>query len=244
MIISSYVVSDIHGNYEKYIRLLETIDFKDSDSLYVLGDVIDRDQEGIRILKDMMLRSNVIPILGNHEYMAMMALPFLMTEISDESLESLSDNPDILEGINEWMVVGGTTTIKEFNDLNVEDKNDILDYLGEFALYYVVKANKREFVLVHAGLNGFTPERKLEDYDLSELIFDSPDYSVKYFENAYLVTGHTPTRLINRLMNGLKDNEICDDIYEQNNHISIDCACGYDGRLGCICLDTMEKYYV
>lgn len=27
-------------------------------------------------------------------------------------------------------------------------------------------------------------------------------------------------------------------------HISIDCGCAYGGRLGCICLDTMEEFYV
>ena len=49
---STYVISDIHGNYEKYKRLLEMIDFKDQDTLYVLGDVIDRGPEGIKVLKD------------------------------------------------------------------------------------------------------------------------------------------------------------------------------------------------
>ena len=34
-----YAVSDIHGCYDKYIRLLRRIDLKPSDTLYVLGDV-------------------------------------------------------------------------------------------------------------------------------------------------------------------------------------------------------------
>lgn len=84
IIMSTYVISDIHGNYKKYKRLLEMIDFKDKDTLYVLGDVIDRGPEGIKVLKDMMSQPNVIPILGNHEFMAKISLPFLMTEIIDE----------------------------------------------------------------------------------------------------------------------------------------------------------------
>ena len=36
---STYVMSDLHGNYKAYIKMLEMIDFKDSDMLYILGDI-------------------------------------------------------------------------------------------------------------------------------------------------------------------------------------------------------------
>ena len=38
----TYVMSDIHGEYEKYLKMLDLIGFRDEDELYVLGDVIDR----------------------------------------------------------------------------------------------------------------------------------------------------------------------------------------------------------
>ena len=37
-----YAASDIHGCYDKYVQLLRRIDLKASDTLYVLGDMIDR----------------------------------------------------------------------------------------------------------------------------------------------------------------------------------------------------------
>lgn len=40
--IATYVVSDIHGEYELFIRLLEEIHLKETDTLYVLGDILDR----------------------------------------------------------------------------------------------------------------------------------------------------------------------------------------------------------
>lgn len=70
-----YATSDIHGCAEKYQALLERIRFSAADTLYVLGDVIDRGPDGVAILQDMMLRPNVLPILGNHEFMAAMCLP-------------------------------------------------------------------------------------------------------------------------------------------------------------------------
>lgn len=37
-----YVVSDIHGCYDKYQELLKKLNLGPDDTLYVLGDVIDR----------------------------------------------------------------------------------------------------------------------------------------------------------------------------------------------------------
>lgn len=51
-----YAVSDLHGCYKK---LLDTLSLGNADTLYVLGDVIDRDAGGIDILFDMISRSNI-----------------------------------------------------------------------------------------------------------------------------------------------------------------------------------------
>ncbi|MBD5474847.1 MAG: fructose-bisphosphatase class III [Lachnospiraceae bacterium] len=67
----TYVISDIHGNFEKYEDMLELIHLSDEDGLYVIGDVIDRGPDGIKILKDVMERPNAHMILGNHELMAL-----------------------------------------------------------------------------------------------------------------------------------------------------------------------------
>lgn len=40
---SVYCISDIHGEYEKFIKMLELIELSDSDTLYVIGDVLDRE---------------------------------------------------------------------------------------------------------------------------------------------------------------------------------------------------------
>ncbi|MBQ8338845.1 MAG: metallophosphoesterase [Clostridia bacterium] len=55
-----YVMSDLHGCYEKYCRMLQKIQFSDSDELLVLGDVIDRGEGGIAILRDMMERKTCV----------------------------------------------------------------------------------------------------------------------------------------------------------------------------------------
>ncbi len=242
-----YVMADLHGDFERYRKMLEKIQFKEEDILYILGDVIDRGECGMKILQDMMLRPNVLPILGNHEYMASICLEWLTKEVTMESIDKM--DADILQGFTEWMDVGGETSIEEFRKLSDEERSDIIEYLMEFALYEVVEAGGNTFMLVHAGLDHFSLDREPEDYDLSEMIFNKPDYDRVYFEDKYLVTGHTPTRMLYAQEQGLLLEEIPhsqhkDIIFKRNNHIAIDCGCGYDGQLGCLCLDTMEEYYV
>ena len=60
-------MSHIHGEYDKYIAMLEKIGFSDDDTMYILGDVIDRKPCGIDILMNIMQRPNVVMLLGNHE---------------------------------------------------------------------------------------------------------------------------------------------------------------------------------
>ena len=80
--------------------------------------------------------------------------------------------------------------------LSKTDREEIIDYLGEFNLYEEVCVNNRDFVLVHAGLENFQPTRPLSSYELYEMIFGRTDYAKVYFKDKYLVTGHTPTQLI------------------------------------------------
>ena len=58
-----YVMSDLHGMYSSYLKMLRKIHFCDADMLYILGDVIDRGPQPIQILQDMMLRPTFIRYL-------------------------------------------------------------------------------------------------------------------------------------------------------------------------------------
>ena len=59
-----YAMSDLHGCYDLYIKMLDKINFSDEDTLYILGDVTDRGEDGIKILQDMMKRKNGGVIIG------------------------------------------------------------------------------------------------------------------------------------------------------------------------------------
>jgi len=60
-----YVTSDLHGYpLEKFSDMLKSVNFSEADTLYILGDVIDRGKDGIKLLKWCMQQDNVEFILG------------------------------------------------------------------------------------------------------------------------------------------------------------------------------------
>ena len=232
-----YAVSDIHGCYGKYVELLRRLDLKDSDTLYVLGDMIDRGPDGLKILLDMFMRPNIVPFLGNHEYAALTCLPWLVEELTEENTE-----PDVLlwrlKSVQGWMADGGDKTVAAFRRLSPDVRQDVLDILEDLTVYEEAEAGGREFVLVHAGLGGFSPDKALDDYQLDELILSRPEPGQVYFPDKYLVFGHTPTPYYM----GVQPEDA--RIYRKDMMIAIDCGCASGGPLGCICLDTLEEIYV
>lgn len=150
-----YAMSDIHGCFDKYKEMLSLIEFTLRDTLYVLGDVIDRGPDGIKILQDMMLRPNVFPLLGNHEFTAAVCLPWLMEEVTDQSLAALDETQ--IAALSEWIANGGGVTIRSLKELSQEEREDILEYFQEMELFAQIRAGGRDFVLLHSGLGHFFP---------------------------------------------------------------------------------------
>ena len=229
-----YVISDIHGCRTAFRKALEVIGFSARDTLYVLGDAVDRGEDPVGLLQDMMGMDNVIPILGNHEYMAVQVLSVFSREITEESLAALKEED--LAAYMHWTSDGGDVTLRQFAALDAEEKEAVLEYLMEFSLYEEVSAGGRDYILVHAGLDNYSPYRPLEDYAVYELIFHNADPERVYDPQRYLVTGHTPTLLYGDERKGR--------IVEENMQIRIDCGCVFGGALGVYCLDNGKKFYI
>lgn len=229
-----YIISDVHGEYRKFIQMLEIIDFSSKDELFVLGDLVDRGPEPIKLVQDLLLRPNVFPLFGNHDLLALDIMTKLSAVITEDNYNTYLSK-DIMLELMDWLADGGETTLSQFRSLNKEQRQDILDYLSEFALYEVIDVGEKSFILSHAGLGNFRQDKKLHEYTVEELLFGRNNPDVQYFndENIYLVWGHTPTCII------------CgeDRIYKSHNNILIDCGACFGGKLACLCLNTMEEFY-
>lgn len=229
-----YAMSDLHGEYQKYLAMLEKIKFSQEDTLYLLGDLVDRGPEPVKILQDIIKRPNVYPLMGNHEVMAVYILKQLLLEVTEETISQVDTY--LMENIILWQRNGGGVTLEQFQALPPRERRQLLEFLEGFSWYETVDVGQRAFLLVHAGLGNYRPGKKLEEYSLEELTMVRPDYQTRYFpdDSIYVLSGHTPTKLLGGKW----------EIYRSHNNIVLDCGATIGGRLACLCLDTMEEFYL
>lgn len=229
-----YVMSDLHGCYGKYLEMLEKISFSSNDTLYILGDVVDRGDGGIKILQDMMKRKNILPIMGNHERMALDILQKVYNELEYEgkTTATVSSSNDC----KIWFAHGGYPTYHAFSLLHPRNQRDLIEYMESFCLEDDINVGRNQFYLAHSALK----ERPYREFDKTmsndKHIWERMDYNKPYFQDKYFVSGHSPTFFIGAEWKGR--------IYKNCHHIAIDCGVVYGEKLGCICLDDLTEYYV
>ena len=231
-----YVTSDLHGcSLESFQRLLAQAGFRQEDYLFVLGDVIDRGEHGAELLLWLTEQPNVELILGNHEAM-LLACEFLFEEVTDESLDRLtSERFDLL---GNWLQNGGGPTLSGLRKILKESPElmeGILDYLRDAPLYEIVEVQGKRFVLVHAGLENFRPDRDLDDYSPEELLFGRPALDTAYYPDATVVFGHTPTVYYGEEYRG--------KAVRTDTWICIDTGAAMGGSPMLLRLDDMKEFY-
>ena len=134
-----------------------------------------------------------------------------------------------------WQFDGGQATLDSFKLQSPDERGALLDYLDEFEPYETVEAGGKRFVLVHGGIPYDKRTYPLDRQDIAELLLTRPDYSKRYYNNTYLVTGHTPTVNIDPASSG--------KIWRSNGHIALDCGAGHGLRLGCLRLEDFAEFY-
>lgn len=227
----TYVISDIHGNLEKFNSILKTIKFSDRDVMYVLGDIVDMGEEPMELLCDLSMRYNIIPIVGDHDLLALR----LLTELDKVLRGGASPDPEILSELTDWIRKGGAKTMEGFKALDDDMKEGILEYLEELSLYEEVEVGGRKYLLVHAGIADFDPDTPLDDYMPEDFISEPLDPEKTYFEDVTIVAGHIPTEKIDGAQKG--------KIYKGQSCIFIDCGAGMGDALGCLRLDDGKEFY-
>jgi serine/threonine protein phosphatase 1 len=198
--------------------MLELINLTETDTLYIIGDVIDRYPYGIEIIEKIMASKNMIMILGNHEYMCLKTLGW-HNEIGAKQL---------------WKMNGGTCTYNTlaFNR-EFKETRKILDFLESLPDHLDIEVNNTKFHLVHGWFGADTYSR----------VWTRPDtVNLNNLPNDRLtIIGHTPTPLITDDYTGSFK------IYHGDRFIDIDCGCGNETplrQLACLRLDDMAEFYV
>ena len=225
-----YILSDIHGHARRFDAVLRRIDLQPEDTLYVLGDVIDRNPDGIRILRRIMAMPNARMLLGNHEYMLLRALG-----------QPYDDNCDNGSALDHWYRNGGKVTHEELNALPPEEQTAVLEYLHSLPLHFDLELKGQRYKLVHGGpAECFHQEPRDPKYrnPIHYAVWKRWDPVETWPEGYTMIFGHTPTRYYRDVTPM--------EVWYHRGHISIDCGCAYPspgGRLACLRLDDGMVFY-
>ncbi len=228
-----YCTSDWHGYpLDKCKQMLEHIGFCDDDDLYILGDVIDRGNDGVAILRWIMGMPNVHLIRGNHEDM-MLKNNFLFETVTDEMIDRLTG--DELWMYHHWANNGGKTTIEALKALPESQRKDIYDFVSDTPFYEAITVGERDFLLVHSGLGGFAKDKRMAEYSSGDLLWCRPHLMTRYFDDITVVFGHTPTFTYGA--------EYAKKAIRTDTWINIDVGAAVGNAPMLLRLDDLQEYY-
>lgn len=231
-----YVMSDLHGDFQSFYKMLVKINFSSFDKLYVLGDAVDKGEENLCLLDFICKADNICLIKGNHEYLFER---YLQGTVTAEM----------------WDACGGTTTRREVDELSEEKKKEILEFLEGLPIYQCIIIGDTDYFLTHSGYHaGFEitdPRTGLVDIQKSvesAVLCDQEQYlfsnDIHYIPSRIrfdrrIVVGHYPTIYLSEYGQAR--------IYHGKKYIDIDTGNErrYDGgRLACLRLNDGKEYYV
>ena len=219
-----FVISDLHGQYDLFLKLLEKINLKREDLLVIMGDICDRGEKSYEIymkcMKMMKLGYNLKFILGNHEDMLL------------EDLEN--DYP--LRYETEFSIYRNS---KYFNKKSMEEWYEEnffkeIKWLVKWLRNCPLVISGNESIFVHAGLDLQT---KLEKQERETVLWTREEFWIdeesvlEEYRSKNIYFGHTPN------ING-RISEKTDKIWD------IDCGAFFTHFLGCVEVKSKEKIYV
>ncbi len=214
------VISDIHGCSKTLKALLKKINFSENDTLYFLGDYIDRGPDSSGVLDIIInLRKtcpDVYPLTGNHEYQMLRAEKKYDKKTFYYFVKKLANSKSILN-----------------------KKKKLKKKYRKFmkSLPYFIELE--DYFLVHAGFD-FKKKKPFKDIN-TMLNIRGFNYNAEKAKNKMIITGHVPT-YYKKILNQIKEN--ADIINLDNGCVYTKPHRLYDykklGKLCCFNLDTRE----
>ena len=237
-----YVASDIHGQYQRFLKMLKKIRFSSDDHMYIVGDVIDRGPQPLDALMHILAASNMHLLIGNHEHMMM---------------EAFRD----AENMPLWFMNGAESTMRQLEKLSAGAQEGLMYALERCPLVIPnLTVGDRSFYLTHAAPAPFYLSSPLyynqATDDLREHIVWDRDIGAfgvspakKMSQDAYarhkgqrLILGHTVTSK-SRFGVTTKSGEPRISRAHGGFVINIDCGCAKGQNLGCLRLEDLAEFY-
>jgi len=225
-----YVTADLHGRADRLDEVLTAARFSDSDELYILGDVIDRNPDGIALLRRIRDAANMRLLLGNHERMMLEALDDPCARVSERFLAQ-----------ERWYYNGGEITRRALDRMEEGEREALLDYVRALPLNIPLTVGDRRYLLVHGSpVSRYDPEDPRYPDETTFAVWKRYDPDADRVEpGVTVIGGHTPTVHYS----GITPMEI----FRSGQYCCIDCGCAYPasrgGRLALLRLEDERVWY-
>lgn len=231
----TYACSDLHGMYNLWEQIKNFCD--ETDTIYFLGDAVDRGPDGITILQEILADPRIIMLRGNHE-------------------DFIVDNDDYM-----WYVNGGSRTKEAIEALTDVERRRLVKKLKSLPdIMEIDNSEGKHLVLCHAGTDPWMTRRDLErmgrrDPYVWDRLHIRGDWSSKpEFKNVYVIHGHTPVIAEPALAKWMDPRLPGDEEYLakyaprvsrycRGHKICIDMGCFCTGRTCLFDIDTFEAVY-
>lgn len=243
---ATYVISDIHGCFDEFMKMLAAIRLQCTDELIIAGDIVDRGPKTYEMLQWMLQKpENVIYLPGNHD------VGFA------GYLEELRRHGVCMDYYH---------TIAQLQKRGIA-VSQMLQWKKIFTqLQYYVKRNinGRDFYIAHAGVPSCAyAERMFGAWEVGQARGHKKQNLIDYYlwsreevlqtggeAQSTVIFGHTPTISMNNFT--YHDGKVWEWLRQSDGcrFVGIDCGCvyGYYGhgnaRLACLRLEDGKVWYV
>jgi len=226
-----YFISDIHGHYDLFMKLLEKINFSEKDEMIILGDIIDKGPNSIKMIKFVRKQPNIKMLLGNHEYYFIEKYHSLMKKYN----EGEDINNILIELQNHF---SGETEILDWDDIDFLDSRP-----------YYIETDK--YLCVHAGVevdsfnNVVPPEKEDVVYFLFSRNLKESNFKTNYDKT--ILFGHTPCFYQNgtgEFIKTTKAHLLNPKTLNEYAKIQLDTGVYYTKMLGALRLEDLKEFYV
>ena len=215
-------IGDVHGMYEKLIKLMDKIRFNpDEDLLIFLGDYIDRGPDPGRCLQYIFALQQQYPdvvvcLMGNHE--VMMSSYFMQKRGSYNNL--------IVDYAGSWLDNGGLETLKQLDEMDEGTKEELLQWVMNLP----VKYQYQDYFFCHAGVDPDVPLTVQNEFDM---LWRRQQWWEQYKGEETLVVGHTPVQKVMKLTG--KERRTPKPLFLANHVIMCDTGAYMSGgKLSCV----------
>ena len=164
-----WVVGDIHGYYDSFVKLISKLNLNDGDLLISIGDMIDGGPESVGIVELFIEKDQFLAILGNHEQMLL-----------DDWNKKSKFEVGIVKSSGIWA---------SKNPVDRNKKLTIVEYLSNLPTEIILE----KFRLVHAGYRDFPYSLSLDEQTDEDRLWSRDIFTVRYpfDQNRTIIVGHT-----------------------------------------------------